>query len=122
LLVCLLGAAQTAHAASVCTEPLLMTPDEARDALLELEALRALPPPASDEELPWCANADDPRCAPLPAHSTPPELALRVFAATVVTDKTTLASAPAREITHVACADGLPPASGVHARVERPPR
>jgi hypothetical protein len=132
LLVCLLGMTGSARAASVCTEPLLMTPDEARDASLEqepqrsagllLEALRALPPPPSDEELPWCASAEDPRCSPLPAHSTPPELAVRVFAATVLTDKTTLASAPAGEITHVAYADELPPASGVHARVERPPR
>lgn len=125
LLVCVLGVAQNARAASVCTEPLLSTPDEARDARLDLEGLAALPSlpvlPLSDDELPWCASAEDPRCSPLPAHSTPPELAVRVFAATVLSDQTTLACAPAREVTHVANA-GLSPSFGVHYRVERPPR
>ena len=139
LLVCALGSAEPARALSECTQPLLsiaydapgerpfFTAPTADDLALALERASARASahasantPAGDEEPPWCVNPEDPRCSPLPGHSVPHELATRTFS----TPGPTCELPDAPEAHEVACtaAAGLPAASGVHHRLERPPR
>ena len=135
LFVWAFGSAPSAHALSEqCTEPLLSAAPEARSerapqaSASSLEVVVAMPAPATglvpapseDEELPWCVSPEDPRCSPLPGHSTASEIAVRGFIAT-----SPALAPPARSLprtTRNFAAAGLVPASGVHERLERPPR
>lgn len=115
----LLGAAlvlpQHAGAQSVmCAEP------DFAAALERAERDAAAPLPLGDEDLPWCANADDPRCAPLDAGSTPLSLGLRHPLAVDAEqpDGACIPSADRIFAPHV----GLVPRAGISSRLERPPR
>src|SRR5688572_31402684 len=73
-----LGAAlvlpQSAQAQSaMCAEPAFVSAGAGERAPTESDA----PSPMRDEELPWCAGAEDPRCAPLPGHSSSIQMAVR---------------------------------------------
>jgi hypothetical protein len=128
LLVCALGSAPSARALSdQCTEPLLSSGHEARSerapqlSAATLEVVVVMPVPGDDEELPWCVSPEDPRCSPLPGHSTARELALRGFIAPSGVREAPVRSLPSRTAQPFAAA-GLLPSSGVHERLERPPR
>jgi hypothetical protein len=98
--------------ASMCTEPTL-------ERLADTTVADAAPPP-TDGEVPWCANSDDPHCAPLPARPEPTRVEGRT---------------PVNAVSHAATSDdwpcgsarpssaqGLSHAAGVTHRLERPPR
>jgi hypothetical protein len=78
------------------------------------------PSPMRDEDLPWCASAEDPRCAPLHGDSTSIRIALRhpVAAGSAFAPQRPTASDD-DEFTPDA---GLAPRAGISNRVERPPR
>ncbi len=91
--------------------------DEAREARDDI----ALPSPLRDEELPWCASDDDPRCAPLHGTSAPGSVGARF--APAIDSVVSVRAAP------IACADhefmpheGLFPSALAPRRLERPPR
>lgn len=120
LLVCALGVAQNARAAGpTCAEPDLSS-TELRFERYDVDPPRTAPP-LGDDELPWCASADDARCSQLPGHSAPRELAVRGPAAAPTGSDAKLAPSIPREQARFA-GNGLPPARGVFHRVERPPR
>jgi hypothetical protein len=130
LFVCALGSAQQARALSAeCTEPLSSASDarperpQLSPASMPVAYAPSAPLPLGGEdesELPWCVSPEDPRCSPLPGHSTPNQLALGSFVlASAVLDP------PAPWALHAAQrlpARGLSPARGVRDRLERPPR
>jgi hypothetical protein len=115
LLAALLAATQSAAALStMCAEPSFAAAHERQEA----QAL--VPAPLRDEELPWCASPEDPRCAPLHGDSGSIRISMR--------EPTAIAGDPAGIARACAGADsftpstGLHPRAGVHGRVERPPR
>jgi hypothetical protein len=78
------------------------------------------PAPPRDEELPWCLNAGDPRCAPLHGSGVPLGAGLRP-ALSCDTELGVEHRASAGDVSFTACA-GQPPRTREHGRVERPPR
>ena len=115
--VAVLGAAllpRIGHAQSaMCVEP-AFAPAAPRAALAEV------PAPPREEDLPWCASADDPRCAPLPGDSTALRLALRqpLAAAAATLPRSTAVTGEFAFTPRT----GLVPHAGIRNRVERPPR
>ena len=115
----LLGAALVLPQSAVAQSAMCAAPDFAA-ALERAEHEAALPLPLRDEDLPWCATAEDPRCAPLDSHSAPVALGLRQ----------PLAAATCDSATRFAASDdstftprvGLLPRAGTSSRIERPPR
>jgi hypothetical protein len=115
LLASLLAATQSAAAmGTMCAEPSFAAAQERQ------EPPGFVPSPLRDEELPWCARPEDPRCAPLHSDSG----AFRINAR----EPTAIAGDPA-VIAGARCGAesfapnmGLNPHAGVHSRVERPPR
>jgi len=101
-------------AMAMCAEP-----------ALDLLTARVAPPseapsPTRDEDLPWCASAEDPRCAPLHGDSSSIHMALRHPMAA------TASPAARRPIEADDCTftpdAGLAARPGISNRVERPPR
>jgi hypothetical protein len=78
------------------------------------------PSPMRDEDLPWCASAEDPRCAPLHGDSTSIRIALRhpLAAASAFAPQRPSASDDGKFTPNA----GLAPRAGISNRVERPPR
>jgi len=92
---------------------------------LDLLTARVAPPseapsPVRDEDLPWCASAEDPRCAPLHGDSSSIRMALRhPLAATA----SPVAERPTGSGDFTFTPDvGLIARPGISNRVERPPR
>lgn len=106
---------QNAEAQSaMCAEP-----------AVELLTARIAPPseapsPVRDEDLPWCASAEDPRCSPLHGDSSSIRMALRHPLAAAASP------APQRPTASDDCTftpdAGLAARPGISHRVERPPR
>ena len=90
-------------------------------ALEHAEHEAALPLQPRDEDLPWCASAEDPRCAPLDSHSAPVGLGLRQPLA-VTTAEVATARRPAADDSTFTSRVGLAPRAGISNRIERPPR
>jgi hypothetical protein len=76
--------------------------------------------PLHEDELPWCVRADDPRCAPLHNESGPLAAERRIAAGAFADDPSPPILAETLR-TFTPC-EGLVPHTGVHHRVERPPR
>jgi hypothetical protein len=92
---------------------------------LDLQAARTAPQaqapsPLREEDLPWCAGAEDPRCAPLHGDSTALVMALRqpLAAATSAVPPRCRAIDDCKFTPRM----GLVPCVGISNRVERPPR
>jgi hypothetical protein len=77
--------------------------------------------PVNDDSVPWCLNADDPRCSPIQGGSLPPEVAaqFKLSAAPAF-------SLPEPRMTLLAVPRPLDviggPRAGEHGRLDRPPR
>jgi hypothetical protein len=111
--------AQAPHAAALAG----LCSEAAPIAMLDVEDAHAdapLPSPLRDEELPWCASADDPRCAPLDNSRAPSSVGVRKAPAIEVAALPTEAIAEAAHdfMPHA----GLAPSAGTSSRLERPPR
>ena len=106
---------QSAAALSpMCTEPSFASAQEQR------EAQAIVPTPLREEDLPWCASAEDPRCAPL--HGDTGSLAIGIRQATAVAaDAVVPRRAPVGDERFTPNL-GLHPHAGVASRIERPPR
>lgn len=87
--------------------------DEAQDDI-------ALPSPVRDDELPWCASDEDPRCAPLQGSSAPSSVSVRI--ASAIEPFATKAEAIASAVHDFMPHAGLLPSAGTESRLERPPR
>jgi hypothetical protein len=112
-----------AHEASAQANPSVCIESPSSFVLIEREVLQAdapLPSPLRDEELPWCASSDDPRCAPLHDNSVPSSVGVRIAPAldTSASWSEPIASAEHEFIPHA----GLLPSAGQFSRLERPPR
>jgi len=115
LLGTLLVATQSAAALStMCAEPSFAS------ALERQEAQAFVPSPLRDEELPWCARPEDPRCAPLHGDSGAMRIDLRH--ATAIAGEPEVAARANCEDHSFNSDMGLVPHAGVQSRVERPPR
>ena len=110
-------AAQAHAAVGVCAEAALVSAPEPLAAPLP-EPLRE---PLGDEELPWCTNADDPRCAPLPGHvPSSPQLG-HGYTGVLASVQAERPDDYPHAVHHTACV-GLRRAEGTRLRLERPPR
>jgi hypothetical protein len=100
---------------AMCAEP-------AVDLLLtaRIAAPSEAPPPVRDEDLPWCASAEDPRCAPLHGDSSSIRMALRQPLAATTAPAARRPSG-SDDCTFTSDA-GLAARPGISNRVERPPR
>ncbi len=77
-------------------------------------------PPAGDDELPWCVNGSDPRCAPLHHDSAPLHVEGRPAATADANALPCLLPDGSAQKHRPQL--GLSPRSGVSERLERPPR
>jgi hypothetical protein len=105
---------------TMCTEPAIVSLIEEIEAEEPPAPPSATPSPLRDEDLPWCTNADDPRCSPLNGSGSAPSVGLRQPAAIhSVTPAPDHLSEVELEFNPQL---GLYPSAGEGSRVERPPR
>lgn len=105
-------------AESASVMPVAAEPEQAARPMLE-----PLAPfePLDERELPWCTSADDPRCAPLPAHAPASDDPSRGCAGVLAKASATQPHDHPHAVLHTACV-GLSETVGTRLRLERPPR
>jgi hypothetical protein len=107
----------------LCAESASVMPVAAEPTQPAPSSLELLAPlvPFDERELPWCTSADDPRCAPLPAHAPVSDGPSRGCAGVLAPLRAAQPHDHPHAVLHTACV-GLSEAAGTRLRLERPPR
>jgi hypothetical protein len=117
----LASATQAQASGGLCAESALPAASEPEHAVPMAFAPFDPFEPLDERDLPWCTSADDPRCAPLPAHAPASDDASRGCAGVLAPVSATRPHVHPHAVRHTACV-GLCEAVGTRLRLERPPR